>query len=125
MFVTWMDNGDDTMTFEVQSIDPHMPNDPIDTSVHWISVTFSRDDEHANDTSIICSTGFEPNTRLYHSIEWLPIYVGNDEGLETNSVRTFYLKTKHVSLYLCYIFVTPRLLEALVSSMPPLSDQCP
>ncbi len=83
MFVTWMDNDDGTMTFEVQSIDPDELDESVDTSAHWLSVTFSEDNAHADDTNIMCSTGFEPNTRLYWSVGFLPVYVGNDEGLET------------------------------------------
>ncbi len=83
MFVTWMDNGDGTMTFEVQSIDPHMSDQEVDASVHYISVAYSRDPEYSDDTSIMCSLGFEPTTRLYQAVSWLPVYVGDDEGLET------------------------------------------
>ncbi len=85
--VTWMDNGDGTMMFEVQGNDADNADMAGD---YWVAVGFSRDNEMGEDTVCMSSNGFDPNTRLYWNPDGhdAPQYVGDDSGVENLSFES-------------------------------------
>ncbi len=85
--VTWSDNGDGTMLFEMQvneADNEEMAGD------YWLAVGFSRDARMGEDTVCMAGSDFDPMTQLY----WNPdghdeqLYVGDDSGVESLSYES-------------------------------------